>query len=48
MPFTIDGERPALRRPPPAPDEHGREVLAELDYGEQEIGALFGAGPSPE
>lgn len=30
LPFLLDGERPPLRRPPPAPGEHQAEVLEEL------------------
>ncbi len=34
LPFTIDGERPALRRPPPGLGEHDAEVRRELDLKE--------------
>ena len=30
LPLTFDGERPAPRSAPPALDQHGAEILAEL------------------
>jgi len=37
QPVRFDGERPALRRPPPAHGEHGREILRESGFSEAEI-----------
>ena len=31
FPLTFDGERPPVRRPPPAVGEHSSEILAELE-----------------
>ena len=44
MPFLMNGERPPLRRVPPARGEHNAELLGELDYGEEEIARLLGSG----
>jgi crotonobetainyl-CoA:carnitine CoA-transferase CaiB-like acyl-CoA transferase len=44
QPVRFDGERPALRRPPPAHGEHGREILRESGFSEAEIERLVAAG----
>jgi crotonobetainyl-CoA:carnitine CoA-transferase CaiB-like acyl-CoA transferase len=44
QPVRFDGERPALRRPPPMLGEHGREVLQEAGYSAQQIDALMASG----
>jgi crotonobetainyl-CoA:carnitine CoA-transferase CaiB-like acyl-CoA transferase len=41
QPLRIDGERMALRRPPPLHGEHTEEVLRELGYSGAERGALL-------
>ncbi len=52
LPVLLDGERPPLRRCPPARGEHTREILAELGFAPEEICALVrspavaGAGTS--
>lgn len=52
LPVLLDGERPPLRRCPPARGEHTEEILAELGFAPEEIGALLrspavaGAGAS--
>ncbi|WP_418130444.1 CaiB/BaiF CoA-transferase family protein [Variovorax sp. 375MFSha3.1] len=40
MPFTLDGERPGIRLQPPRTGEHGRELLKEVGYSDEEIAAL--------
>jgi crotonobetainyl-CoA:carnitine CoA-transferase CaiB-like acyl-CoA transferase len=43
-PVTLEGTPTAIRSGPPAPGAHTREVLAELGYDDDEIGALLGSG----
>lgn len=43
-PVRYDGEAPPVRRLPPRPGEHTREVLAEAGYSEAEIDTLIGEG----
>jgi len=40
MPFTLAGERPGIRLQPPRVGEHGRELLKEVGYSDEEIAAL--------
>ena len=44
QPIRFDGERPALRRPPPAHGEHGREILRETGFAEAEIERMASEG----
>jgi crotonobetainyl-CoA:carnitine CoA-transferase CaiB-like acyl-CoA transferase len=44
LPLRVDGERAALRRPPPLHGEHSAEVLAEFGFSEAQIKALADAG----
>lgn len=49
-PLRADGERLPLKRRPPALGEHGRGVLTELGYDDDQIDALIAGGavgPSP-
>src|SRR5579884_2494364 len=41
LPIVVDGERPALRRRPPARGEHTGEILAELGFAPGEVAALL-------
>ncbi|MFE2945222.1 CaiB/BaiF CoA transferase family protein [Streptomyces sp. NPDC059255] len=43
-PIRYGGERPGIRRVPPALGEHTGEVLGELGYSAEEIGALLEGG----
>jgi crotonobetainyl-CoA:carnitine CoA-transferase CaiB-like acyl-CoA transferase len=43
-PLRADGERPSLRRRPPALGEHTRAVLTELGYGADRIDTLISDG----
>ena len=52
LPLTLDGQRPPLRRPPPALGADTGALLRELGYRDAEIDALrqadvIGAHPSP-
>jgi crotonobetainyl-CoA:carnitine CoA-transferase CaiB-like acyl-CoA transferase len=40
LPLTLDGERPALRLPPPRLNEHGPALLRALGYSDEEIAGL--------
>jgi crotonobetainyl-CoA:carnitine CoA-transferase CaiB-like acyl-CoA transferase len=44
QPLRFEGERTALRRPPPTVGQHGREVLREAGYSDAEIDAMGAAG----
>ncbi|MDR3453457.1 MAG: CoA transferase [Rhodoferax sp.] len=44
QPLRFDGERTALRRPPPLHGEHSEEILAELGYSRDEIETLEHSG----
>jgi crotonobetainyl-CoA:carnitine CoA-transferase CaiB-like acyl-CoA transferase len=41
LPFLLDGDRPPLRRHPPAHGEHTREVLTELGFPPEDVEALI-------
>jgi crotonobetainyl-CoA:carnitine CoA-transferase CaiB-like acyl-CoA transferase len=43
-PFTADGERPRYRSAPPLLGEHGRAILSEAGFSEDEIAALARSG----
>ncbi|HEU0166939.1 MAG TPA: CoA transferase [Chloroflexota bacterium] len=43
LPFTLDGERPPLKRVPPSLGQHNREVLCDLGFAEQDIERLVGS-----
>ena len=43
-PVRYDGKAPPVRRLPPRPGEHTREVLGEAGYSDQEIDALVSEG----
>ena len=44
LPLTLDGERLGLRLDPPRLGQHGREVLLDVGYSDDEIGAMLQAG----
>jgi crotonobetainyl-CoA:carnitine CoA-transferase CaiB-like acyl-CoA transferase len=44
LPIAIDGERPPLRRPPPAIGEHTRRLLDELGYDGVQVDTLVADG----
>ena len=44
LPLTLDGERLGLRLDPPRLGQHGREVLLDLGYSDDEINAMVQAG----
>ena len=44
LPLTLDGERLGLRLDPPRLGQHGREVLLDVGYSEDEISAMLQAG----
>jgi crotonobetainyl-CoA:carnitine CoA-transferase CaiB-like acyl-CoA transferase len=44
LPLTLDGERLGLRLDPPRLGQHGREVLQDVGYSDDEINAMVQAG----
>jgi crotonobetainyl-CoA:carnitine CoA-transferase CaiB-like acyl-CoA transferase len=42
--FSVDGERPAYRYPPPALGADSAEILAEIGYPDEEISAMAAEG----
>ncbi len=44
LPLTLDGERLGLRLDPPRLGQHGREVLRDVGYSDDEISAMVQAG----
>jgi crotonobetainyl-CoA:carnitine CoA-transferase CaiB-like acyl-CoA transferase len=44
LPVRVGGGRPRAPSSPPRAGEHTREILAELGYGEDEVGALLDSG----
>jgi len=44
LPLTLDGERLGLRLDPPRLGQHGREVLLDVGYSDDEINAMVQAG----
>ncbi len=44
LPLTLDGERLGLRLDPPRLGQHGREVLQDVGYSDNEINAMVQAG----
>jgi len=44
LPLTLDGERLGLRLDPPRLGQHGREVLLDVGYSDDEISAMVQAG----
>ena len=47
-PVMVDGARLGLRRQPPRPGEHGREIAREAGLDEAEIMRLFAEGVMAE
>lgn len=41
FPVRFDGERPGVNRPAPRPGEHTTEILAELDYSDDQVRTLI-------
>jgi len=44
LPLTLDGERLGLRLDPPRLGQHGREVLRDVGYSDDEISAMQQVG----
>ena len=44
LPLTLDGERLGLRLDPPRLGQHGREVLLDVGYSDDEISAMLQSG----